>query len=389
MRLSNGQTYIWQTPARPRSVYGSLDSVVREAPGASWHDPDFSDKPGYLQTLPPLLSADRRALLEVTRQRAEALTVADQQVGRVMKVLAGTGELNRTLVIFTSDNGYFLGEQRMRLGKVFPHEPSLRVPLLMRGPGLPAGSTRRDPFTSIDYLPTIAAATGTTPEQPPDGISLWNVARRGDTGWTRAILTKAGALHQPPRDTNEAGQPLSSGGKQDIRFLLGVRTPRYLYIDVAHQRDELYDLSTDPREYRNLIDVPGYRQTRTLLAQALDSVRACRGASCSVPLPPELTSLRKQGFGRAAPAPPGAAIDVEKPRASSPDGQQSVADPDDHLLVGARVGLVGVGELVPAAVLLPREVFTVLPAGIVEVLVEHHDAAGPQARTHVLQDRHS
>ncbi len=110
-----------------------------------------------------------------------------------MRALADTGELGQTLVIFTSDNGYFLGEQRMRLGKVFPHEPSLRVPLLMRGPGIPAGSTRRDPFMSVDYLPTIAAATGTALERPTDGISLWDVARRGDTGWNRAILTETGA----------------------------------------------------------------------------------------------------------------------------------------------------------------------------------------------------
>ena len=229
----------------------------------------------------------------MTRQRAEALTVTDQQIGRVMRALARTGELNRTLVIFTSDNGYFLGEQRMRLGKIFPHEPSLRVPLLVRGPGIPPGSTRRDPFTSIDYLPTIAAATGTTPEQAPDGISLWRVARTGDTGWHRAILTETGALGQPPRDTNEAGQPLSSGDRQDIRFLLGVRTPRYLYIDVAHQKDELYDLRRDPQEYRNLADLPAYAHTQELLARTLSAVRACRAASCRVPLPPELAGARR------------------------------------------------------------------------------------------------
>ena len=50
MKLSNGQTYVWQTPARPRTVYGSLDSVVTAAPGASWRDPDFSDKPLYLRS---------------------------------------------------------------------------------------------------------------------------------------------------------------------------------------------------------------------------------------------------------------------------------------------------------------------------------------------------
>lgn len=287
-RLSNGETFAWRNPARPPYVHGTLDAVIQEAPGASWHDPDFSDKPAYLRKPPPLTAADRRAMLEVTRQRAEALTVVDQQVGELMRTLADTGELDQTLVIFTSDNGYFLGEQRMRQGKVFPHEPSLRVPLLMRGPGIPAGEVRRDPFTSVDFLPTIAAATGTVPEQKVDGISLWDVARHGDTGWTRGVLTETGSLDQPPRDTNEAGEPLSQGGRRDIRFLLGVRTHRYLYVDVAHQRDELYDLNRDPHQYRNLVAAPRYDAVRRLLAGALADLRACRGAACSAPLPSAL-----------------------------------------------------------------------------------------------------
>lgn len=287
-RLSNGEIYLWRTPARPAWVRGTLDEVVQDAPGASWNDPDITDKPAYLRNLPALRPADRAPLREVARQRAEALTVVDREVGELMSTLAATGELDQTLVVFTSDNGYFLGEQRMRLGKVFPHQPSLRVPLVMRGPGIPAGSTRLDPFTSVDFLPTIAAATGTTPSWKVDGISLWNVARRGDTGWTRGILTETNEVGHPPRNTNEAGEPLSAGGRRDIRFLIGLRTHRYLYVDVAHQRNELYDLRRDPRQYRNLIDVHRYRATRRLLEEALSAVRACRARSCSVPLPPEL-----------------------------------------------------------------------------------------------------
>ncbi len=286
--LSNGHSYIWRTPARPPRVRGIYDRVIQEAPGASWRDPDFGDKPRYLRALPRLRAADRRALLEVTRQRAEALTVVDRQVGELMRTLADTGELDQTLVVFTSDNGYFLGEQRMRLGKFFPHEPSMRVPLLMRGPGIPAGSVRLDPFTSIDYLPTIAAATGAELEHEVDGVSLWDVARDGDAGWTRGVLTETGSQGRRPRHSNEAGEPLSQGGRRDLRFLLGIRTHRYLYVDVAHQRDELYDLRHDPRQYRNVIAVPRYADVRELLAGVLADLRTCRAASCSTALPPAL-----------------------------------------------------------------------------------------------------
>lgn len=286
--LSNGEEFVWYTPARPRWIWNTLDSVVTTAPGASWQDPDISDKPAYLRRLPALAAIDRKNLLEVTRQRVEALTVVDQQVARVMGALEDTGELDQTLVVFTSDNGYFLGEQRMRLGKVYPHEASLRVPLLMRGPGIPAGATRRDPFMSVDYLPTIADATGATLERDPDGASQWQVACQGDRGWTRAVLTETGPVGHPPRDTDLAGDPLPEGGQADVRFLIGVRTWRYLYVDVAGQRDELYDLSADPQQYDNLVGDPAYAETEALLRQVLRDLRACRGAECRVPLPEEL-----------------------------------------------------------------------------------------------------
>lgn len=287
-RRDDGEYTYWDTTARPDDVKGSWDRSVTAAPGGAWDDPDFHDKPRYLRRLPPLNAAERSALLEVTRQRAEALTVVDQQVRGLMRVLEDTGELDRTLVVFTSDNGYFLGEQHMRQGKIYPHEPSLRVPLLMRGPGIPPGATRRDPFTSVDYLPTLATAAGIRPARAVDGVSMWHVAIDGDQGWTRGILTETGAVGHRPRATNETGAPLSAGGRRDVRFLIGIRTARYLYVDVAHERNELYDLKVDPHEYVNLFDKPRYAAVQTLLEQQLGRLRTCRGATCSARLPSAL-----------------------------------------------------------------------------------------------------
>ena len=291
-RRNDGVEDIWRTPARPPDIWGFWDKTVTAASGRSWSDPDFSDKPAYLRQLVALNASEWRAAREVTRQRAEALTIVDRQIDKLMDALVATGELRNTVVIFTSDNGYFLGEQHMRQGKVFPHEPSLRVPLLVRGPGIPAGAVRRDPFTSVDYLPTLAAAAGTTSEVPADGVSLWGVARRGDNGWKRVILTETGALNHPPRGTDLAGLSLSEGEEEDIRFLLGVRTKRYLYVDVAHQKNELYDLRTDPKQYRNLVGEPAYARVQELMAAELARVRACRGAACSAPMSEELQLLQ-------------------------------------------------------------------------------------------------
>jgi len=99
---------------------------------------------------------------------------------------------------------------------------------------------------------------------------MWDVARHGDSGWRRAVLTETGALKHPPRTTNLAGLPLGPGETPDLRFLIGVRTERY------------------PKEYRNLAGDPAHARVEALLRQALQQVRACRGAGCAVPLPEEL-----------------------------------------------------------------------------------------------------
>ena len=88
------------------------------------------------------------------RQRAEALFAWDRQFGRIVRTLKKTGQYDDTVIVFTSDNGYFIGEHRQRSGKIKPHEPSLRVPLVVAGPGIPHG-VRQTPVTTIDVTATI------------------------------------------------------------------------------------------------------------------------------------------------------------------------------------------------------------------------------------------
>ena len=286
----DGERVGFPTTARPGDVKGMFDQTIRAAPGVSWDDPDFSDKPDYLQGLLRINAAERRALLEVTRQRAEALWVVDRQVKRTIEALRASRELTNTVVVFTSDNGYFLGEQRMRQGKIFPHEPSLRVPFLIRGPGIPNGRTRRDPVTSIDIAPTLARFAGVTPGGRVDGVSVAGVARHGDRGWRRAILTETGPMFGRVRPTDEAGEPLTEGGRPDTRFAIGIRTHRYLYVHLATGQQELYDLRDDPRQYRNLVGSPGYADTLRLLQRQLARMRACDGRECSAVMPAALTA---------------------------------------------------------------------------------------------------
>ena len=284
---SDGKRYRIVTTARPPRVRGMFDDVITESPGHSWNDPDFSDKPRYLRN-PALTDREWRAVREAARQRAEALWVVDQQVDRVMTALRSSGDLSNTLVMFTSDNGYFLGEQRKRQNKAWPHEPALRVPMLVRGPGIPQGEVRHDPITSIDLAPTFAAAARVETRADVEGVSLLGVARNGDRGWTRAILTESGPRFGIRRGTDLNGGPREPGERGDPRFLIGVRTPRYLYVDVATGEEELYDLQVDPKEYANVADDPGYADVRALLRAELQRVRGCERQACAAPMDPAL-----------------------------------------------------------------------------------------------------
>jgi len=279
------------TPAVPAEVRGLFDSSIAAAPGA-YGEEDMSDKPAFLAA-PPINDAEAAALLEAARQRAEALSVVDLQVQRTVAALQASGELDDTLLMFTSDNGYFLGEHRIRQGKTLPYDPALRVPLLMAGPGIPAGELRSDPYLNIDTAPTLATLAGAMPgpETQIDGQSMLDVARGGDQGWTRAVLTETGP-RSTVRTTDESGEPLNpvDPGEPDLRYILGIRTARYLYTDNAAGEVELYDLAVDPLQLENLAYDPSYLETQVLLADVLQQFRACDGSSCRAPLPPELAT---------------------------------------------------------------------------------------------------
>ncbi len=289
---TDGEITRMKTPARPAEVKGMFDDQIFAAPGAFWLDPDNgADKPDDLRFIPPPTAEEQEAMLETTRQRAESLAVVDDAIAKIMESLRSTGELEKTLVVFTSDNGYFLGEQGIRQGKILPYEPSLRTPTLMRGPGIPAGEVRNDPFLSIDFAPTFAELGDATPASVVDGRSMLDVARTGDLGWKRIVLTETGPA-AVVRDTDESGQPIPTDdpGQRDLRYLIGIRTARYLYTDRATGEEELYDLSVDPEEYTNVIDRPGYRETSDLMRKQLARIRACDGRSCRVRLPASLAT---------------------------------------------------------------------------------------------------
>jgi len=289
-RDDGGFTQI-KTPARPRWVKGMFDDVIQRPPGLVG-DPNASlaGKPRFMRSLVPINAAERRAMLNASRQRAESVYVLDRQVQRIVGTLRRTGELSNTIIAFTSDNGYFAGEFRIRQGKILPYEPALRVPLLLRGPGISRGVVRTAPISTVDLAPTFAQAAKVTPGSVVDGRAMGDVFTR-DRVWNRGILTTMG-----PRDLLASDENAGAFGRVAVqtkgqtkgrghRSSVGLRTSGWLYVEHASGEKEMYDMRADPRQLRNVIRFSEYAGLRRLLAAKLQRLKNCEGSVCTSLLP--------------------------------------------------------------------------------------------------------
>jgi arylsulfatase A-like enzyme len=251
------------TVASPIFANAFLGARMPRSP--AFDELDVSDKPKAIRNRPRIGPREADRIEGAWRTRRQALGSVDEGVVRVLRALRRAGRLAHTLIIFTSDNGFLLGEHRVRSGKVLPYEPSIRVPLLMRGPGVPAGRTSHRLVWNGDLTPTILRAAGARAAWPLDGASLWPF------------------IHHPGRTGDRAveleGPPF---GKRDPapRFT-GVRTRRYVYVEWTFTGErELYDLRRDPYELRNLAGTRAARGLRARLAGTLRRLRGCVGPAC-------------------------------------------------------------------------------------------------------------
>jgi arylsulfatase A-like enzyme len=237
--------------------------LFQDARPASFDDPAFdedvvTDQPAYLRHRARVSPAE---VIAENSARLRSLQAVDRAVGSLVDTLAEQGVLDNTYIVFSSDNGYSLGEHRF-VGKDVLTDEALQVPLLVRGPGIAPGSTSDLPVTLVDLPATFAALAETTPGWQVDGTSLVPTLHGGD---------------QTFRDTTliQTGRTLGDGWSHR-----GVRTDRYLYgTDGAD--GFLYDRLLDPDEMVNLIDDPTYAAVRAALELRRTELVTCMGWTCN------------------------------------------------------------------------------------------------------------
>ncbi len=259
-------------PPAPRHVDLYADADPQLSPAA---EQGAEGKPALARTRPrpDPRSAPGESPETVMLDRLRMLSAVDEGIGDLMAALEEAGELDDTLFVLTSDQGFFYGEFGLAQERRLAYEPSIRVPLVVRYPELAEGGSRPSGTAlNVDVAPTALDLAGVEAPRWMEGRSLVPLLR-GEEGadWRDAFLVEYYSDEVFPR-TREMGYR-------------AVRTERYKYIRYEELRgmDELYDLERDPHEMRNLLATGGegsdgdssrIRRLRERLDERLDAMLA-------------------------------------------------------------------------------------------------------------------
>jgi arylsulfatase A-like enzyme len=192
----------------------------------------------------------------------------DDSLGRILAMLEKSGALDNTVVVFTSDHGYFYGEHGLNEERRLAYEETIRIPLLVRFPSqVKAGTVAAEMVLSLDLAPTLMELAGVRPLAGMQGRSLLPVFAGAPGDWRRSFLIEYYSDTVFPR-VHRMGYS-------------AVRTDRYKFIRYGELKgmDELYDLEGDPYEERNLMRDPGAAQVRDAMQTALQQLLEQTGAT--------------------------------------------------------------------------------------------------------------
>jgi N-acetylglucosamine-6-sulfatase len=302
-------------PANPDPKYANAFATAPLPIDPSFNEKNVRDKPGWIRAIRRFGTGLIAKIQTRYQRRLETLLSVDDAIERIVNEVNAKGELGNTYFIFTSDNGFMQGQHRLHQGKFAPYEPSIQVPLLMRGPGIPAGGQPRSLVWNGDITATILKIADANPGLQQDGRSLLPYARDPNLRSTRPILIETG----PPGATNEPGTPVSAASGRRVHFskyvknldqdhtaqiaraivaprYRAIRTGRYLLVKYSDGSRELYDLKRDPLELKSKYKDSRYFPVRKYLLKKLKGLVLCAGADCTTEFgkPPKPLAKKKK-----------------------------------------------------------------------------------------------
>ena len=255
--------YPAQYPAQDAALFSDYTWDAGTSTGA-WNEADTSDKPAYIQRL-PLINANAIATMQASiRDQLRSLQPVDRLVAAVVERLESLDLMDTTLIAFTSDNGYTWGEHRLIEKKLVPYDESIRVPLVIRAPGIAPGASEALVTGNLDLAATILDLAGLP--AAPGTMSLWPL------------------LLDPARPGHNS-LPLEMYSNA-LPAYTGVLTPEWKYISYETGEVELYDRQADPAELDNLAaDPPAAAPIVSFEQRTLEE----RGVYLPPQIPPDAT----------------------------------------------------------------------------------------------------
>ncbi len=258
-------------PTRYANAFADIGYPVTPAYQAR---PDAA-APSWLKAIPPISQNQLARLAEDFRKRVRSDKGIDDMIGAVRKELADLGLADNTYVIFSSDNGYHMGEYSMYAGKQTPFDTDIHVPLVIVGPGIAAGTRIDDITMNVDFAPTFRELAGLAPSASVDGHSLVALLHGGSEAKRNMALVEH--VHTGPRSDNPDAQTQKSG---DPPNYVALRLADAMYVEYDGGEVNYYDLKADPYELHNIAGTLSAEKLKALHA-ALQANHSCVGtAAC-------------------------------------------------------------------------------------------------------------
>jgi arylsulfatase A-like enzyme len=237
--------------------------------------PSASD-PAWLQALPALTAKQITNIDTIFRKRAQAVQAVDEMIGKLQDLLTSSGHNKDTYVFFASDNGYHMGERSQLPGKQTAFDTDIRVPLIVTGPGVPAGITLKQIVQNIDLCPTFSELAQTPAPQTVNGRSLAPLLHgEAVSDWRNAALVEHHDAKYDPNDPDA-----DTGVTKKPPTYNALRTAEAVYVEYVTNETEFHDHKTDPDELTNTASMLSAKQVAKYHA-AIAAISTCKtSAEC-------------------------------------------------------------------------------------------------------------
>ena len=226
-------------PSVPAPRHQKLFGGLKAPRSPSFNEKDVSDKPRYIRALTLLTDEEIRKIDDWYRARVRSMQAVDDLLLSVLNELNRTNTSQSTYVFFTSDNGFQLGEHRIRIGKARPYDESTNVPLVIRGPGVCRGKITPRIAQNVDLAPTFADLAGFSVPEFVDGASLvgiFHVSKTVPEKWKNEALIQNWTANDAPERPQ----------------FTALRSKEFLYVEHRDGETELYDVKSDPYQVQSI-----------------------------------------------------------------------------------------------------------------------------------------